>query len=144
MNEIILKGIPAAPGVAAGNTFVLDKQEFIVSVRAIMDNEVPIEIARFEEALIGAREEILDIQKKLGEEIKGQHERIFDAHLLLLEDRTLIEEVVKRIKEEKLSAEYIFSEVFKKYVKMFSKIEDEYLRERVSDVNDVGRRVLKN
>ncbi|MCK5180664.1 MAG: phosphoenolpyruvate--protein phosphotransferase, partial [Candidatus Omnitrophica bacterium] len=68
----------------------------------------------------------------------------FDAHLLVLEDRTLIEEVIKRIKSEKLSSEYIFSEVLKKYIKIFSAIEDEYLRERVGDVNDVGRRVLKN
>ena len=55
-----------------------------------------------------------------------------------------IEEVVKRIRAEKLSSEYIFSEVIKKYVKIFMNIEDEYLRERMSDISDVGRRVLKN
>jgi phosphoenolpyruvate-protein phosphotransferase (PTS system enzyme I) len=144
MNEIVLKGIPAAPGIAAGRTFILDKQEFIVPARAVMEKEVPIEIARFEEALIKTREEILAIQKKISNEIEGQHAQIFDAHLLVLEDRTLIEEVIKRIKLEKLSAEYIFSEVLKRYVKIFSEIEDEYLKERFSDVNDVGRRVLKN
>lgn len=144
MNEIILKGIPAAPGVASGYTFTLDKQDFIVPMRAIMENEVPIEIARFEEALIKTREEILGIQKKISAEIEGKHAQIFDAHLLALEDRSIIDEVIKRIKIEKLSAEYIFSQVFKKYIQMFSKIEDEYLRERMSDINDIGRRVLKN
>lgn len=144
MDEIVLKGIPAAPGIAAGFAFILDKQEFIVPPRAIMEKEVPIEIARFEEALIKTREELLGIQKKMTDNFDGRHAQIFDAHLLVLEDRTLIEEVIKCIREEKLSAEYIFFEVLKKYVKMFATIEDEYLRERVGDINDVGRRILKN
>ncbi len=144
MKEIILKGIPAAPGVVCGRAFILDKQEFIVPPRAIAQNEIPIEIARFEEALIRTREEILQIQKKISSQMEVEHARIFDAHILVLEDRTLIDEVIKRIRSEKLSAEYVFSEVLKKYLKIFSQIEDEYLRERVSDIDDVGRRVLKN
>ena len=119
MTEIILKGIPAASGIAEGPSFILDKQEFIIPPRAVMEKEVPIEIARFEEALIKTREEILAIQKKISSDALSQHAQIFDAHLLVLEDRTLIEEVIKRIKTEKLSAEYIFSEVLKKYVKIF-------------------------
>ena len=144
MNEFILKGVAAAPGIAAGFAFILGKQDFIVPPRAIMEKEIPIEIARFEEALIKTREEILTIQKKMTVDFNGLHAQIFDAHLLVLEDRTFIEEVIKRIKEEKLSAEYIFFEVLKKYMKIFSNIEDEYLRERVGDINDVGRRILKN
>ena len=62
MKEIVLKGIPAAPGVAIAPVFILDKQEFIVTPRAVMEKEVPIEIARFEEALIKTREEIFEIQ----------------------------------------------------------------------------------
>ena len=144
MSELILKGVAAAPGIAAGFAFILGKQDFIVPPRAIMEKEIPIEIARFEEALIKTREEILTIQKKMTVDFNGLHAQIFDAHILVLEDRTFIEEVIKRIKEEKLSAEYIFFEVLKKYMKIFSNIEDEYLRERVGDINDVGRRILKN
>ena len=144
MSEVILKGVAAAPGIAAGFAFILGKQDFIVPPRAIMEKEIPIEIARFEEALIKTREEILTIQKKMTVDFDGLHAQIFDAHILVLEDRTFIEEVIKRIKDEKLSAEYIFFEVLKKYVKIFSNIEDEYLRERVGDINDVGRRILKN
>ncbi len=144
MSEFILKGIAAAPGIAAGYAFILGKQDFIVPPRSIMEKEIPIEIARFEEALIKTREEILTIQKKMTVDFDGLHAQIFDAHILVLEDRTFIEEVIKRVKEEKLSAEYIFFEVIKKYAKIFSNIEDEYLRERVGDINDVGRRILKN
>lgn len=144
MNEIVLKGIPAAPGIAMGPAYIVDKQEFIVPPRAIMEKEIPIEIARFEEALIRTREEMATLQKKISEEMGGQHAQIFDAHLLVLEDRTLIEDVIKRIRQEKQSAEYVFSKVLKKYVKVFSNIQDEYLKERTSDINDIGRRVLKN
>ncbi|MBU0468777.1 MAG: phosphoenolpyruvate--protein phosphotransferase [Candidatus Omnitrophica bacterium] len=140
----MLKGIPAAPGIVFGSAFILDKQEFVITPRAIMEKEIPIEIARFEEALIKTREEICSIQKKISAQMGGKHAQVFDAHLLVLEDRTLVEEVVKRIRAEKLSSEYIFSEVIKKYVKIFMNIEDEYLRERMSDISDVGRRVLKN
>ena len=144
MSEIVLKGIPAAPGVAYGSTFILDKQEFIIPPRAILEKEIPIEIARFEEALIKTREEILQIQKKIADEMSAQHAQIFDAHLLVLEDRTLIEQVIKMIKKDKLSIEYVFSKVMQQYVKVFSNIQDEYLRERRSDIMDVGRRVIKN
>lgn len=144
MDEIVLKGIPAAPGISIGPAYIIDKQEFIVPPRTILEKEIPIEIARFEEALIKTREEIANLQKKISEEMGGQHAQIFDAHLLVLEDRTLIEEVIKRIKLEKQSAEYVFSTVLKKYIKVFSNIQDEYLKERTSDVNDIGRRVLKN
>ncbi len=140
----MLKGIAAAPGIAFGQVFILDKQELVVVPHTIMDKEVPIEIARFEEALIKTRAEVLEIQKKINTEMGLQHGRIFDAHLLVLEDRALIEEVIKRIKSEKLCVEFIFSEVLKKYVKIFANMEDEYLRERVSDISDIGRRVLKN
>src|SRR3989344_3102807 len=97
MSEIVLKGIPAAPGVAYGPAFILDKQEFIIPPRAVMEKEIPIEIARFEEALIKTREEILQIQKKIAADIGSQHAQIFDAHVMVLEDRMLIEQVIKRI-----------------------------------------------
>lgn len=144
MNETILRGVAAAPGIAAGFAFILGKQDFVVHPRAIMEKEVPIEIARFEEALLKTKDEIVNIQKKMTVDFDGIHAQIFDAHILVLEDRTFIEEVIKRIRDEKLSAEYIFFDVLKKYVKMFSNIEDEYLRERVGDINDVGKRILKN
>jgi len=144
MKEIVLSGIAAAPGVASGMAFILDNQEFIVSPRSIMESEVPIEIARFEEALMKTRGEIVEIQQKISKEMEVKHAQIFDAHLLVLEDRALNDEVIKRIKEDLFSAEYSYSEVMKKYTKIFSKMEDEYLRERISDVNDVGRRILKN
>ena len=84
------------------------------------------------------------MQKKISAEMGQSEAEIFDAHLLVLEDRMLIEDVISQMKSEKLNAAYIFQNVLKKYVQVFLKIEDEYLKERVSDINDVGRRILRN
>lgn len=138
-----LKGIPASPGVAIGRAFLLDSQEVSPVKKAIPSSAVPKEIARFKQALVQTRKEILAIQEKISKELGLEHGEIFNAHLMLLEDKTLIEEVIGRLKSESVSVEWIFSGVLKKYVKAFSKIEDEYMRERTSDLEDVGRRLLR-
>ena len=69
---------------------------------------------------------------------------IFDAHLLMLEDRTLIDEVIRTIHEEKVNAEYAFHTVAERYAATLAAIDDDYLRERAGDMRDVTARVLDN
>ncbi len=144
MNENILKGIPAAPGIVVGKAFVFGKEDLDVAPIDITEDQVPLEISRFEDALIQTRQEIIALQKKIAVDMGSEHGEVFDAHLLVLEDRMLIEEVISRVKKEKLNIDYIFSQVLKRYAHVFSRIEDEYLKERISDINDVGRRILRN
>jgi len=143
-SEKILKGIPASPGIAVGKIFILDKEDFSVSKRKIDENKLSGEIIRFSKALAKTKNEILDIKKKISTEIGSEHGEIFSAHILVLEDTMLIEEVVIRLKKEKLNVEYIFLDVLKKYIRVFSKMDDEYIRERLSDISDVGKRILRN
>lgn len=142
--EKIIKGIPASPGISMGRAFLLDSEEPTVHKRQIAEEELPREITRFEEALIQTRKELLDIQKKIAEEMSSEHAEIFNAHLLVLEDKMLLEEVISRLRSEKLTVEYILLDVIKRYIKAFSKMDDEYLRERISDIDDVGKRMLRN
>ncbi len=144
MNEIVLKGIPAAPGIAYGPSFTLDKGEFIVPKRSISSSEVDSEIARFEEAINNARREIHALKTKITQELGAGHAQIFDAHLLVLQDTALLDGVTSKIRETKSSAEYVFFRVIKKFVEAFAKMPDEYLRERASDVNDISKRVLRH
>ncbi|NQS89300.1 phosphoenolpyruvate--protein phosphotransferase, partial [Patescibacteria group bacterium] len=141
---MVMKGIPASPGIIVGKAYLLDSEKLTFPKRRISDEELPFEIARFEKALIQTRTEILKIQKGIEKELGTKHSEIFDAHLLVLEDRALIEEVISRLKKEKCNVDYIFSKVLEKYTAVFSKINDEYLRERLADIQDVGRRILKN
>jgi len=140
----MFRGIAASPGIAIGRVFVWDSEEYTINKYKIEENQIPIEITRFEEALIKTRSEILSIQKKISKEMGVQHAEIFNAHLLVLEDRMLIEEVINKIKKEKVNVEHIFVEVIKKYADIFSKMDDEYLRERLIDIQDVGKRITHN
>ena len=141
---MILRGIPASPGIAIGKAFLFDTRRFMVSAKKIKRGAIPKEIARFEEALIKTRAEILDIQKKITKEMGSHHAEIFNAHLLVLEDRMLIEEVIDGLRKEHKCVEHIFARVLDKYINVFAKMNDEYLKERISDIDDVGKRVLKN
>src|SRR5262249_31129039 len=90
------------------------------------------------------RHQILEVQRKVSEGMGAQEGSIFDAHLLVLEDRTLLDEVVRVIQEEKVNAEHAFHVVADRYAATLSAIEDEYLRERAADMRDVTQRVLNN
>ncbi|MFH0827756.1 MAG: phosphoenolpyruvate--protein phosphotransferase [Candidatus Omnitrophota bacterium] len=141
---IKLKGIAAAPGISIAKAYRIGKEEFDIVKEPIRPDEISLQIQLFEEALIATRKEIIELQKRLASDIGQEEAQIFDAHLLVLEDRMLIEDVISRLKKEQIKVPYIFSEVLKKYIDVFSRIEDEYLRERTADLNDVGKRILRH
>lgn len=140
---IKLRGIGVSGGVGIGKALLLRKDELSIPKRKISHDEISREIYRLEEALIATRREISGLQRKISEEIGFDHGRIFEAHFLVLEDRVLIEDVIKQIKHKKINVEYAFSQSIKKYIDALLKLDDEYLRERVIDIEDIARRVLK-
>ncbi len=117
---------------------------FNVSFQEVEGNQIAQEIARFEDAITRTRAEILGIRKKISDQMGREHSEIFNAHLMILEDRTLIEDVIDQMKQKKTTAEYAFSVVIKRYFEAFAQIDDEYLKERIADIKDVGRRLLQN
>lgn len=142
--EIVLKGIPASPGITSGKVFLFGREQYAIPRRNIRDEQIQGEIKRFKDALVTTKDEILDIKKRISDEMGIEHGQIFSAHLLVIEDSMLIEEVISKLKKEKLSIEYVFQDVLRRYIKVFSEMDDEYLKERISDINDVGRRILRN
>lgn len=139
-----LKGIAVSPGIVIGKIFLLNIESFIIPKIAIKEEEVAKEIERFKQVLKQTRKEIISIQKKLNRELGSKHSDIFNAHLLILDDPVLIEEMTNRIKRKKLAAEYLFQQVMRNYQKAFSKIDDAYFKERISDIQDVGKRIIRN
>src|SRR5262249_33199889 len=97
---------------------------------------------RLEQALIQTRHDILEVQRKVSEGMGSKEGSIFDAHLLVLEDRTLLDEVMRMINQEKVNAEHAFHTVAERYATTLAGIADDYLRERASDMRDVTARVL--
>ncbi|MFH1996600.1 MAG: phosphoenolpyruvate--protein phosphotransferase [Candidatus Omnitrophota bacterium] len=143
-NEIILKGIPASPGIAIGKAFLFDSEQYVITKRRIDKKDVEKEFRRFKNALKKTKEEIVEIKRRISKEIGIEHAQIFSAHLLVIEDSMLIEDVVSKLREDMICIEYVFQDVLKRYIRIFSEMDDEYLRERISDINDVGKRVLRN
>jgi phosphotransferase system enzyme I (PtsI) len=102
------------------------------------------EVNRLEKALVQTRQQILEVQRKVSKGMGAEEGSIFEAHLLVLEDRTLLDEVVRVIQQQKVNAEHAFHTVAERYAATLSAIEDEYLRERATDMRDVTMRVLNN
>jgi phosphoenolpyruvate-protein phosphotransferase (PTS system enzyme I) len=143
--ERIFRGIPVSPGICRGRLLVLDKpQEAAIREHHIEEADLACQVHRLEQAIVDTRHEILEVQRKVSEGLGAQDATIFDAHLLVLEDPTLIEEVSRIIFEEKVTADYAFKKVAEKYAKTLSAIDDEYLRERACDMRDVTERILNN
>jgi len=138
----IFHGIAVSPGIAIGKTVILHTEDFAIPRLDIKEDNVLKEIARFEDSLTLTRSDILKVRKKISQEMGYEHSEIFNAHLLILEDRTLIEDVIAMIRQEKVAADYAFVTVLRRYFQAFHQIEDSYLKERISDIKDVGRRIL--
>ncbi len=136
-------GIPASPGVAHGQVFRFLHDEVRVATYKVSESDQEEEIKRFLEALEMTKSEIRkireDVAKSLGEKEAG----IFDAHMLVLEDRALIEDVKKEIIESGENVEQCVHRVTGKYLAFFDQLEDKYLRERAVDLRDISRRLQR-
>jgi phosphoenolpyruvate-protein phosphotransferase (PTS system enzyme I) len=142
--EIRFEGIGVSPGIAFGRTHVVrDDVDELVHYQ-IASSQVTDEIGRFEAALIQTRMQILEMQQRIAESIGAKDAAIFDAHLLVVEDRTLIDEVLRKLKTDFCNVEWAFQEVATRYAETLSKIDDPYLRERALDIQDVTKRVIRN
>lgn len=143
--EIILLGIPASPGIAIGTALVLGNRISNIERRTITPFQISGEFDKFEKAIEITRKQIFAIREKVIRELKDQQDaKIFDAHILILDDNILLNSVKEEIKKALVSTDYAFYEKIQSYVKAINKIDDPYLRERASDIRDVASRVILN
>ena len=142
--EKIYRGIPVSTGVCRSRVIVLHQARHVIARRVMADNEVDAEVKRFEQSLVRTRQQITEVQRRVSETMSSSEADIFDAHLLMLEDRVLIEEVIKIIREQKANADFAFHTAAERYIAVLEAVEDEYLRERAADLRDLTGRVLDN
>lgn len=143
--ERILHGIAVSPGVCRGKILILrDNRVDSVPRRAIAPEEVPQQMTRLEQAVTETRRQLHVVQEQVNAGLGAKDASIFDAHLLVLEDPTLLDEVSRYVEKELVSVEYAFAQVAENYAKTLEAIKDEYLRERAADMRDVTERLLQN
>ena len=143
-DEITLFGIPASPGVAHGQVFRFLHEEVEVLNYEVKEEDHPKEIARFKEALSITSEQIKEIREGVAKNLGEKEAGIFDAHLMVLEDKALIDDVEKEIRSTGDNVEQCLHRVSQRYYDYFNQLEDAYLRERASDLKDISRRLIRN
>lgn len=142
--EVVYQGISASPGLAHGPAFIFFQKEVEVPVYGVNEGEFEHEVNRFYEAIEKTRDAIVQLRTRVSETLGEAESRIFDAHLLVLEDRCFIDETIRALKETAYNIDYCFHVISKKYVKVFEEINDEYIKDRAADIRDVAKRLLNN
>jgi phosphotransferase system enzyme I (PtsI) len=142
--ESVYKGIPVSAGIAQGKIFVLNRVKSTVPQYDVPEAELPQQIHRLHQALVLTREQIIEVQNKVSQALNAKDASIFDAHLLVLEDPTLVESVTTLVYSNKINVEAAFKEFADKYAETLSAIDDAYLRERAADMRDVTSRIMAN
>lgn len=138
------KGIAASPGIAHGPVSLLRERKISVPKYKLSPGRLDEETARFENALLATRKQIQAIRDEVQQSLGEDEARIFDAHLLVLEDQALIGETIREMESTGENVESCVWRVGNRYITAFGQIDDEYLRERASDIRDVLRRLISN
>jgi phosphotransferase system enzyme I (PtsI) len=124
--------------------YLVSSDESAPAERTLAEGDVAAEIMRFEAAIIETRRQINTIQRNVQRVIGEYDANIFDVHKMVLDDGAFIEETIRKIQNEHKGAETAVRVVTARYSEALAVVEDDYLRERVADVKDVARRVLRN
>jgi phosphotransferase system enzyme I (PtsI) len=144
MSKIIQKGIIASPGIKIGKAVVYYGDEVKVPKYLISENQLEAEIQRFEDAIDRTKQEILEIQQKISDENLNDIAEIFSTHLMALEDPLFTDKARKRIRKELKNAEWVINDISIDLISTLTKIDDEYLRERIIDISDINKHIIGN
>ena len=137
-------GVAVSPGIVRGTAYVYRPDEELPPRRTILGSAVETEVARLHEALFVTRRQIIEIRDKVKTSLGASDAEIFEAHLMVVEDGVLIDEVTKTIHRDLCNAEHAFQLVAQRYAKTFTELEDPYFRERAADIHDIARRITRN
>lgn len=143
--SFVLKGVGVSPGIVIGKAFLYDRFDAQVSFYRLRDkNLVNKEIKRFKAALKESEKQLLEVKHKLHEMAGREPLYIIDVHIMILKDKMFINHTVQYIRDMLVNAEWAMKMTIDRYREIFEKVEDEYLKSRVSDIRYVGQRILRN
>jgi phosphotransferase system enzyme I (PtsP) len=138
-----LSGLVAYPGVASGPAAILEERLGFTDILHEEDVDIKQELEHLDAALEQTRIQTIFLEKQVAERLTEHDAAIFHTHLMILEDRSFIEKLREEIRLGHCAA-YALEKVVAEYIEAFEQMEDPYLRERASDMEDIGRRLLGN
>lgn len=138
-----LHGIAASPGTACAPVFIF-KDDFSSSIPSypIAESDVDAEYARYQGAVARAKEEVTALRDKALQDAGAEQAAIFDAHLLMLDDPEVNENIKSELSSTLMNVESVVFSIERKTVDSLASAQDPYIQERVSDVHDVTRRIM--
>jgi len=139
-----LKGIGASPGIAQGRVYIVQQEALAPPQFHLRAHDTEAEVRRFDEAVNNSAMQIRDIRDRMSGADGGEHQLILEAHLLMLSDPILLEGIKKLIRDERVNAEWALARTVERIRTMFDGLSHDYFRERGSDIDFVGERILKN
>jgi phosphotransferase system enzyme I (PtsI) len=139
-----LRGVGVSPGIALGRAALVGRVLFSSRKEYVPPHRVEDELQRLKTAVAKTRAELAELKDTIRNKVGEEHAFIFDAHLLILDDATLLSSFEKTIREENVRAETALSEAYEHYRKIFDGLGDEYFKQRKSDVADVLTKVYRN
>jgi len=143
LQEIILKGINASPGICIGKAYLVDKEGVdVVEKYDIKETKLQAEVKRFKAAVKRARDEFQSILKNRPEELARDY--ILETHIALLKDKMLYGRTVETIQTEAVNAEWALKKIVSGLIMTFEKMGDAYLKERAWDVVHVSDCIMRN
>ncbi|MCV6588786.1 MAG: phosphoenolpyruvate--protein phosphotransferase [Marinobacterium sp.] len=137
----LFAGVSAAQGVAIGRAVVIAPPADLRAVPDKVARDIEAELAHFSQALASVRHDIKVVGRSLSRHLRSEEQALFDVYLRMLDDNALAGEIESRIRQGSW-AQGALRDVIQEHVRMFSAMEDPYLRERASDIRDLGRRIL--
>jgi phosphoenolpyruvate-protein phosphotransferase (PTS system enzyme I) len=142
--ERVLNGIPASPGISIGQVYLFTKEIPRVEQREVAAGDIEQEIERLTRAIEKASRELNKILLFARQKVGDAKARIFEAQIMILEDRVLLDAVLNRIRKERKNAEFIVSDEIGKYAHLMMEARDEYMHERAHDIEDLKNRVIRS
>ncbi len=140
----MISGILASPGIAFGKALLLEEDEIVLNTTKITADQVDAEVQRFFDARDKSAAQLETIKQKALETFGEEKEAIFEGHIMLLEDEELEEEILTLIKDEHMYADNAIHSVIEEQATALESLDDEYLKERATDIRDIGSRFVKN
>lgn len=142
--EKFIQGVGVSSGIIYGPVFVFLKTELKIPYYKVEPYQAQSELQNFKKAIEVTKQQLVNIQKEIIQKVGTYEANIFDAHLLLLEDKSLLNATLDAFHKQQCNIAYCFNAVIQRLIQQFSTIEDVRLKERCLDLKDIARRVLQN
>ncbi len=143
-DEITLAGRGVSSGLAFGIIQVNTRGFFAPEAYKIREDEIDSEFERFTKAISTTKKQLEQIKRTV-KRISGEEEsQIFEAHILILEDSSLLKKVKNLVRESLKNVDYCYYTVIQTYIERMRGAQDDYLAERTTDLEDVATRLLNN